>query len=44
MGDGYNYNYLDPDRPGAVRLRIDDAQALGEAALARKRSARAATR
>ena len=28
-------NYLDPDRPGAVRLSVDDARALGEAALAR---------
>ena len=29
------FNYLDPDRPGAVRLSVDDARALGEAALAR---------
>jgi L-2-hydroxycarboxylate dehydrogenase (NAD+) len=28
-------NYLDPDRPGAVRLSVGDARALGEAALAR---------
>ena len=28
-------NYLDPDRPGTVRLRMDDARALGEGALAR---------
>jgi hypothetical protein len=27
-------NYLDPDRPGAVRLSIGDARAFGEAALA----------
>jgi hypothetical protein len=33
MSDGSKY--LDPDRPGAVRLRVDDARALGEAALAR---------
>ena len=28
-------NYLDPDRPGAVRLSVGNARALGEAALAR---------
>jgi LDH2 family malate/lactate/ureidoglycolate dehydrogenase len=28
-------NYLDPDRPGAVRLGVAEARALGEAALAR---------
>jgi LDH2 family malate/lactate/ureidoglycolate dehydrogenase len=28
-------NYLDPNRPGAVRLSVRDARALGEAALAR---------
>jgi LDH2 family malate/lactate/ureidoglycolate dehydrogenase len=28
-------NYLDPDRPEAVRLSVGDARALGEAALAR---------
>ncbi len=28
-------NYLDPDRPGAVRLRVGEARALGEATLAR---------
>jgi LDH2 family malate/lactate/ureidoglycolate dehydrogenase len=28
-------NYLDPDRPDAVRLSVRDARALGEAALAR---------
>jgi len=28
-------NYLDPDRPDAVRLSISDARALGEAALGR---------
>jgi LDH2 family malate/lactate/ureidoglycolate dehydrogenase len=33
MRDGSNY--LDPDRPEAVRLSVGDAQALGEAALAR---------
>jgi hypothetical protein len=33
MRDGSNY--LDPDRPGAVRLSAGDARALGEAALAR---------
>jgi LDH2 family malate/lactate/ureidoglycolate dehydrogenase len=33
MSDGSNY--LDPDRPGAVRLSVDEARALGEAALAR---------
>ena len=33
MSDGSNY--LDPDRPEAVRLGVGDAQALGEAALAR---------
>jgi hypothetical protein len=27
-------NYLDPDRPGAIRLSVADARALGEAALA----------
>jgi hypothetical protein len=31
----YASNYLDADRPGAVRLSVDDARALGEAALAR---------
>ena len=29
------FNYLDPDRPEAVRLSVGDARALGEAALAR---------
>ncbi|HYZ42607.1 MAG TPA: hypothetical protein VE687_18570 [Stellaceae bacterium] len=33
MRDGSNY--LDPDRPEAVRLSVGDARALGEAALAR---------
>jgi hypothetical protein len=33
MSDGSNY--LDPDRPGAVRLSVGDARALSEAALAR---------
>jgi LDH2 family malate/lactate/ureidoglycolate dehydrogenase len=33
MSDGSNY--LDPDRPGTVRLRVGEARALGEAALAR---------
>jgi hypothetical protein len=33
MRDGFNY--LDPDRPEAVRLSVGDARALGEAALAR---------
>ena len=33
MSDGSND--LDPDRPGAVRLSVSEAQALGEAALAR---------
>ena len=33
MRDGANY--LDPDRPEAVRLSVGDARALGEAALAR---------
>jgi LDH2 family malate/lactate/ureidoglycolate dehydrogenase len=28
-------NYLDPDRPGAVRLSVAEARALGEGALAR---------
>jgi len=28
-------NYLDPDRPEAVRLRVAEAWALGEAALSR---------
>ena len=28
-------NYLDPDRPEAVRLSVGNARALGEAALAR---------
>jgi hypothetical protein len=28
-------NYLDPDRPEAVRLSVSDARAFGEAALAR---------
>ena len=30
-------NYLDPNRPEAVRLSVSDARALGEAALARIR-------
>jgi hypothetical protein len=33
MRDGSNY--LDPDRPEAVRLSVGDARALGEAALGR---------
>ena len=33
MSDGSNY--LDPDRPDAVRLSVSDARALGEAALGR---------
>ena len=33
MKDGANY--LDPDRPEAVRLSVGDARAFGEAALAR---------
>ena len=28
-------DFLDPDRPGAVRLGVDEARALGEAALGR---------
>jgi hypothetical protein len=28
-------NYLDPNRPDAVRLAVNEAQVLGEAALAR---------
>ena len=28
-------DFLDPDRPGAVRLGVDEARALGEAALQR---------
>src|ERR1700730_11564197 len=33
MSDGSNY--LDPNRPDAVRLSVSDARALGEAALGR---------
>jgi hypothetical protein len=33
MSDGSNY--LDPNRPDAVRLSVSDASALGEAALGR---------
>ena len=33
MSDGSNY--LDPDRPEAVRLSVGNARALGEAALVR---------